>query len=197
MYYLRCTSFALICRLFSTSRKLHSSTLVNVLKIQFLSISKAFIDVYFWFSESWTCFGSDITSEHVIWHKISFNKWFSFTQVLWIVEPKNTKGVFSCLETGLFQFLIPVPISIPFHECVLAWGKNSLLFEWSESNWLSCSSFFFVCLFFKVIIKLELKKVKLELENYSCMLRMFIVLHVYVGLSTFLLFIVELCCFVC
>jgi len=80
MYYLRCTSFALMCRLMCTSRRLHSSTLVNVLKIQFLSISKAFIDVYFWFSESWTCFRCDNSSEHVIWHKISFNKWFSFTQ---------------------------------------------------------------------------------------------------------------------
>lgn len=94
MYYLHCTSFVLMCRLFSTSAGVHSSTLVNVLKIQFLSISKAFIDVYFWFSESWTCFGYNITSEHV-WHKISFNKWFGFTQFLWIVEPKNTKGVLS------------------------------------------------------------------------------------------------------
>lgn len=111
-----------------------------------------------------------------------------------LLNLKTPKESFLCLETGLFQFLIPVPISIPFHECVLAWGKNSLLFEWSKSNWLSCSSFF--CLFFKVIIKLELKMVKLEPENYSCMLRMFIVLRVYVGLSTFLLFIVELC-FVC
>lgn len=59
MYYLHCTSFVLMCRLCSTFTRLHSSTLVNVLKIQFLSISKAFIDVYCWFSESWTCFGCD------------------------------------------------------------------------------------------------------------------------------------------
>ncbi|KAF6376425.1 hypothetical protein mRhiFer1_009616 [Rhinolophus ferrumequinum] len=125
------------------------------------------------------------TSGYVVRHKISFNKWVSLTRFLQIVEPKNTKGVFSCPETGLFQFLIPVPISIPFHECMLAWGNNSLLFEWSESNWLSCSSFF--CLFLKVI-KLELKKVKLELENYSCMLRMFIVLHVCGVVNSFIIY---------
>lgn len=59
--------------------------------------------------------GVILTSEHVVRHKISFNKWVSLTRFLQIVEPKNTKGVFSSLETGLFQFLIPVPISIPFH----------------------------------------------------------------------------------
>lgn len=64
------------------------------------------------------------TSEHTVWHKISFNKWYILTQCLWtVVESENTKGVFSCLKTGLFQWLVPVPIIIPFHECVLAWGK--------------------------------------------------------------------------
>lgn len=124
MYYLHYTSFVLMCRLFSTSTRLHSSTLVNVLKIQILSISKAFIDVYFWFSESWTCFGYDINLRTCCQAQDFLNKWISLTRFLWIVEPKNTKGVFSCPETELFQFLIPMPLSIPFHECVLAWGKK-------------------------------------------------------------------------
>lgn len=64
------------------------------------------------------------SSEHAVWHKTAFNKWFVLTQFLWtVVESENTKGVFSCLKTGLFQWLVPVPIIIPFHECVLAWGK--------------------------------------------------------------------------
>lgn len=90
--YLRSTTFVLMCRLFSTSARLHSSTLVNVLRIQFLSISKAFIDVYFWFSESWTCLGCDITSEHVR-HKISFNSGLaelSFCGLLKLKTPKES-----------------------------------------------------------------------------------------------------------
>lgn len=63
MHYLHCTSFVLMCGLFSTSTRLHSSTLVNVLKIQFLSISKAFIDVMFIFDSQnpEMCFGCDRT----------------------------------------------------------------------------------------------------------------------------------------
>lgn len=76
-----------------------------------------------WLSESKTCFECDNTSEHTVWHKISFNKWFILTQFLWtVVESENTKAVFSCLKTGFFQRLAPVPVIIPFHECVLAWG---------------------------------------------------------------------------
>lgn len=78
---------------------------------------------FFWFSESKTCFECDDTSEHIVWHKISFNKSFILTQFLWtVIESENTKGVFSCLKTGLFQWLAPVPMITPFHECVVGMG---------------------------------------------------------------------------
>lgn len=44
-------------------------------------------------------------SEHAVWHKTAFNKWFVFTQFLWtVVESENTKGVFSCLK----DWVVPV-----------------------------------------------------------------------------------------
>lgn len=167
---------------------------MNVLKIQFLSISKAFIDT-FDSQNPEPVLGVLLLQNMLSGTRFPLISGLVVLNFCGLLNLKTPKESFSCLETGLFQFLIPVPISIPFHECVLAWGKNSLLFEWSESNWLSCSSFFLFI--FQNDNKTWTEKGKTWTRNYSCMLRMFIVLHVYVGLSTFLLFIVELCCFVC